>query len=58
MQPVITKHDCGVVQLPNGKVIHLSKSKPMYRATKMIDGKEYAFLDPDRDKVKAWLEAK
>jgi hypothetical protein len=28
----------------------------MYRATKIIDGKQFAFLDADRAKVEAWLK--
>lgn len=50
----ITKHEYGVVQLPSGKTVRLSKTKPMYRAVKVVDGKEVAFIDFDKAKVEAW----
>ena len=52
---MITKHTCGVVQWGNGKTLRLSETSPVYRATKMIGGKEIAYLNTDKTKVEEWL---
>lgn len=52
---MITKHEYGIVQFANGKTVRLSKSGPAYRAIKVVDGKEVAYISLDRAEVEAWL---